>query len=201
MLGDERQSRGRDRAPSPHPKTTAPDFALSPSRYRASLLRRLSRGRATLRLPKAEGIQAEKRVELAKAEPPPPPPPPPSPGREEGRVLSPEGYEADDEAARVQITWMCDELSHLSGLTFRLHDSPPHNLWATGPRHWRTCPFGKRSHAYWTCRQAHWERSNYMTPYTSTRDFWRLRFKHQPSPGSMASRKKKPDRDMLRRKM
>ena len=133
MLGDERQSRGRDRAPSPHPKTTAPDFALSPSRYRASLLRRLSRGRATLRLPKAEGIQAEKRVELAKAEPPPPPPPPPSPGREEGRVLSPEGYEADDEAARVQITWMCDELSHLSGLTFRLHDSPPHNLWATGP--------------------------------------------------------------------
>ena len=70
-----------------------------------------------------------------------------------------------------------------------------------GPRHWRTCPFRKRSHAYWTCGQAHWKRSNYMTPYTSTRDFWRLRFKHQPSPGSMASRKKKPDRDMLRRKM
>ena len=119
--------------PSPHPKTTAPDFALSPSRYRASLLRRLSRGRATLRLPKIEGVQADKRVEMVKGEPLPPPPPPPSPGREEGCVLSPEGYEADDEAARVQITWMCDELSHLSGLTFHLHDSPPHNPWATGP--------------------------------------------------------------------
>ena len=133
MLGHERQPRGRDRAPSPHPKTTAPDFALSPSRYRASLLRRLSRGRATLRLPNAKCVRADKRVELAEGEPLPPPPPPPSPGREEGRVLSPEGYEADDEAARVQITWICDELSHLPGPTLRLHGSPPYNTSATGP--------------------------------------------------------------------